>query len=362
MSKQPIFFKLPLSRFDVNLLPSDARSIGSEAFKDAVIHHFATQYAAKGETAIVIVDDEGISVVTMPKGSDPLEFVMTMLKNGRIKEAVPYLETMVKSDPGNVQVLFNLGIAYSELGQFDEAIIRLKKAVQLNPKHAQAWTGIGVAYQRMGKSELALEPLQNAVQADPLDGYARRNLGGMLASLHRYAEALIHLREARNVLPHDPQTIYGLAMVLEQIDGDDNLSEADELYLVVIQRWPAAEVANLARTARTRMAQSSMRSNGVGDGLRPDVTMYILGALETFKKVGAAKRQQIAMEIGLKGQSGLDINDPDQKYTLKTLPGKFSGLHLLSIMYTAFKQIDPAIDAGIDLKAEYDAAMSMRKN
>ena len=28
------------------------------------------------------------------------------------------------------------------------------------------------------------------------------------------------------------------------------------------------------------------------------------------------------------GRTGLDINDPTDKYTLKALPGKFSGLHL----------------------------------
>jgi hypothetical protein len=48
------------------------------------------------------------------------------------------------------------------------------------------------------------------------------------------------------------------------------------------------------------------------------------------------------------GRSGLDINDPDEKYSLKSLPGKFSGLHLLAIMYTAFRQIDPTMDTGAD--------------
>lgn len=97
----------------------------------------------------------------------------------------------------------------------------------------------------------------------------------------------------------------------------------------------------------------------VDGGLRPDVIMYIADALKTFKKAGPAKRQQIALEIAMKGQAGLDIHDPDQKYTLKTLPGKFSGMHLVSIMYTAFKQIDPKADSGIDLKREYDAAMAL---
>lgn len=360
MSSLPTSFKLPLSRFDLNLLPANARKIGSDAFKLAVSMHFAAQYAAKGQKALVSVDDEEIQVLTLPADSNPLDFVMTMLQSGRIKDAVPYLESMGKSDPNNVQVLYNLGIAYSELGQFDEAIIRLKRAVLLNPQHAHAWTGIGVAYQRMGKRELALEPMQKAVEADPTDGYGRRNLGAMLLGLRRYDDALAHLREARKALPHDAQTIFGLAAALEAVGGDGNVVEADELYQVVIQRWPGAEVAERARTARTKLAQQSMRAK-VGGGLRPDVMMYIAGALDTFEKVGPAKTQQIALEVALKGQQGLDINDAEQKYTLNTLSGKFSGMHLVSIMYAGMKAMDPEMETGIDLKAEYDAAVAMRR-
>ena len=229
----------------------------------------------------------------------------------------------------------------------------------MKPSHAHAWTAIGVAYLRMGKRELALEPLKKAVEADPDDGYARRNLGATLLGQGHKEEALGHFRRARATLPHDPQTLHGLASALEVVGGDSNQDEADELYLVVIERFPASSVAEHARKARTRLAQRSMRDR-VSGGLRPDVLMYIAGALDTFGKVGPTRRQQIALEIALKGQSGLDINDPDPKYTLKSLDGEFSGLHLGSIMYAAFKQIDPTMNSGIDLQREYDAALAMR--
>lgn len=361
MSTQPFSFKVPLSRFDVALLPSDARKIGSDSFKDAVIAHFVAKYANKGESAIVTVDDDEITVLTLPKDQSPLDFVMTMLQSGRLKEAIPYLESMAKTEPDDVVVLYNLGLAYSELGQLDEAIIRLKRAVQLEPGHSRAWTGIGVAYQRMGKPERALEPLERAVAADPDDGYGHRNLGAVLMSAGRYDDALAHLRAARKALPHDAQTLYGLAAALESVGGEDNVSEADELYQVVIERWPASPVAEPARTARTALAHKNMRAK-VGGGLRPDVMMYIAGALDTFAKVDMAKRQQITLEIALKGQSGLDINDAEPKYTLKSLPGKFSGMHLVSIMYVGMKELDPTANAGIDLSEEYKAASLMRTN
>ena len=156
-------FKIPISRFDTNLLPPEARRVGTEAFKAAVVMHFAAEYAAQGQTAMVTVDDAEITVMAFPATASALDFVMPMLRSGRIAEAVPYLETLTKSAPADAAVLYNLGIAYSELGQYDEAIIRLKRAVQLDPGHAHAWVGIGNAYHRMRKPEQALEAFEKAV-------------------------------------------------------------------------------------------------------------------------------------------------------------------------------------------------------
>ena len=89
--------------------------------------------------------------------------------------------------------------------------------------------------------------------------------------------------------------------------------------------------------------------------------MYIASALETFAELGPDKIRQITVEVAMKGQSGLDINDPEPKYTLTSLPGNFSGMHLVSIMYAGFKALDPSIDAGIDLSAEYEAAKAMQR-
>ena len=101
-----------------------------------------------------------------------------------------------------------------------------------------------------------------------------------------------------------------------------------------------------------------MRSN-VGGGLRPDVVMYCLGAMEKFLALGPDKAKAITFEIAMLGRNGFDINDPAQKYTLKSLPGTFSGLHLVSIMYTGMKSIGPGQDAGIDLSREHAEARKL---
>jgi len=45
--------------------------------------------------------------------------------------------------------------------------------------------------------------------------------------------------------------------------------------------------------------------------------------------------------------------------SLQSMPGKFSGLHLLCYEYVAFQQIAPGKDIGFDLSAEYGTARAL---
>ena len=75
-------FKIPLHRFDTNLLPPEARQVGTEAFKTAVMLHFAAEYAAQGQTAMVTVDDQEVTVMAFPAESS-----MGSTENNRIEKA-----------------------------------------------------------------------------------------------------------------------------------------------------------------------------------------------------------------------------------------------------------------------------------
>lgn len=351
-------FKIPIHRFDLNLLPADARKIGSDQFKDAVCMHFAMEYARNGQGAVVAVDDKEISVMAFALNTDPLDTILSMLQNGKLREALPYLEALDKLTPGKAQVLYNLGICYSELGQFDEAIIRLKRVVKTDPRHVHAWVGIGTAYYRMGKPTEALDAFTQALEINPEDGYTRRNLGGILMALERPVEAVPHFRKALEVLPDDAQTLFGLATALEGLGTTDSSAEADDLYHRVIREHPNSRGAEMAEQARTSLAQKRLREGNMGD-IRPDVVMYIAQAMKTFEEVGSQRMKQITLEIAMLGRSGLDINNPETKYQLTNLEGEFTGLQLLSYMYAGLQLVDPTADLGVDFSKEYALAKQM---
>lgn len=45
----------------------------------------------------------------------------------------------------------------------------------------------------------------------------------------------------------------------------------------------------------------------------------------------------IVMEMATLGESGLNVNDPEQRYTLKLTPGEFSGLQIVCMMHVGLK-------------------------
>jgi Tfp pilus assembly protein PilF len=92
----------------------------------------------------------------------------------------------------------------------------------------------------------------------------------------------------------------------------------------------------------------------------PAAVWHLLSALERYDKLPVEKVREIAFEIGIVGQRGLDYADPEPKYTLRSLPGeKFSGLQLMCLMYAGFKRIAPEQDTGMDLHEPFLTALDL---
>lgn len=70
--------------------------------------------------------------------------------------------------------------------------------------------------------------------------------------------------------------------------------------------------------------------------------------------------REITFEIGMLGQYGLDINDPQGTYVLAVAAGEdVLALQLVCIMYAGFKRIEPGMDIGVDLGEEWEMAVRL---
>jgi tetratricopeptide (TPR) repeat protein len=226
-----------------------------------------------------------------------------------------------------------------------------------HPSHAHGWVALGVAHARMDRDEDAVESLTMAVSLNPDDGHVRKNLGAILSRCGSIDEAIVHLQAAARLLPTDPQCWFNLAGTLEE---SGKTEEADEAYVKVLALDRNGPMGEMAEQGRSRIAQQAFRIRG--GGLRPDAVSFCLGAMERFEGLPRAEVQKITFEIAMLGSRGLDVNTPAEQYTLRSIPGKFSGLHLLCIEYVGFQIIDPKVDIGFDLSAEYAAACGMLGN
>jgi len=234
-------------------------------------------------------------------------------------------------------------------------LANLRRLLEIDPHHINGRVALGVALMRQGQDKQAATELRRAVQDDPSNPYAQRNLGGCLLRLGEYQEALTYLKQATELNPTDERAWFGLGQAYE-LTG--NIDEADAAYRKVVEIDEYSEAAEQAKDARSKIAQKTFRS--VTPNMeRMDAVMYCLGALEKYEDITPDKVRQIGFEIAMLGMNGIDVNDPTQKYQLKSLPGTFSGLHLLCLEYVSFKQFALEIDIGFDLSAEYRSAHAL---
>ncbi len=87
--------------------------------------------------------------------------------NRNFKNAIDQFRKYLAANPGNVDVMIDLGFAYSQLGMSEVALRELQQVTALAPKNQRAWLNIGYIYLQTGRTDQSKAPLQKAVSLDP---------------------------------------------------------------------------------------------------------------------------------------------------------------------------------------------------
>ena len=351
----PEIFQRRIDELDLAGLPPR----GSPEFDTALISRFALDYAARGWNALVTVDDEHVRVLAIPENSiEPKAYILGLLQHRFLEDALPLLQAM-SGMVNDADIEYNLGICLSELGRTEECIAPLQRCIELDPDHANAHIGLGVAHARLGNPDAAAAALRCAVRLEPENAFAKRNLAAILARNGKPQDALPLFRQAASIAPKDPGCLLGLAQCLEQLGGE-HAREAGTVYERILRQFPDEPPGEIARQARNRLSNEDLHQT-VDGAIRMDAVMYMRGALDDFARLPRETVGRIVLEIATLGQDGLKINEPSVRYTLKSKPGDYSGLHLLSLMHVGVKLFDPDADSGSGLDREYAVALAMKK-
>src|SRR5688572_10167779 len=70
--------------------------------------------------------------------SDPLDGIVRLLEKAKFNEAVLLLEFFKSAQPDEQDLLYNLGMAYSDMGEIDRALENLRRLLELSPDHVNA--------------------------------------------------------------------------------------------------------------------------------------------------------------------------------------------------------------------------------
>ena len=357
MNQEPFTFSLRLEDFDLSRLPIAVEALRADQnlLAQAISQYYTEIFKKLGGTANIAIAEGAVHVSWYPQTGEARELLYehaaSLLKRGNYREADPILHSLHVRYPDDERVLFNYGMMLSDQGRLDGARSLLAHLVEIAPSHSPGWTALGVALSRGGDKENGLKAFRRALEIDPANAYAMRNAGAILNEIDP-AEALPLLEKAAELLPDDQQALLGYGSCLLRLG---RTTDAARILSRCIELNPLSETAEQARIAHTQLAHRTMRDKVAGN-LRPDVVMYCLDALKMFEQEGRTKTGAITMEIAMLGRDGLDINNPAQKYTLRSLTGNFSGMRLVSMMYTGFKIIAPEQNAGIDLSRDYEEA------
>jgi len=288
--------------------------------------------------------------VPSPYSRDHLSRALQLITDGQLDEACIYLEELLRQDPDNPDLLYNLGLCYVDLGQLDKGIEMLLRCLKIAPQHSHACVALGIAYLKKGDLPRAKEYSTRALAADPSSPVALKNLGAIFGQEGDSLRALYYLRRSHEADPKDPQTMYGLAFAYMEL-GD--IEQAQKHFQAVLDMPAPEQLRSLAKNGLREIASRELKARGP----RMDAVFYLLDAMRLFRGRPLEEVREIAFEIGMLGQHGLDINDPKETHVLRALPGRaFSALELLCIMYVGFKLIEPGMDIGVDLSEEWEMA------
>jgi tetratricopeptide (TPR) repeat protein len=158
----------------------------------------------------------------------------TLLKQGRIEEAIRHGTEGVRINPNHANAIVTLGVALSKAGRIDEAIDCFKRAIEIKPGFANAHFNLAIILTTKGRLNEAVSHYRIALETmDTID--LHRNFGYTLLKLGRFEEAAAEYRKVLTAMPDNPDVLDKLSYALAHIG---KLDEAISLYNKALQVAP----------------------------------------------------------------------------------------------------------------------------
>lgn len=138
----------------------------------------------------------------------------TLVRQGKIQEAINHYTEALRIDPYFAIAHYNLGIALTMQGNIQEAIGHYTRALQINPNYAAAHNKLGILLANQGKYQEAINHFAEALRVKPNSVELHINLGNSLVEMGKIDESIAYYTEALRINDHHFGAHYKLGNAL----------------------------------------------------------------------------------------------------------------------------------------------------
>jgi tetratricopeptide (TPR) repeat protein len=221
----------------------------------------------------------GNPVVTRALGMFYFEYAQQLLRKEDFTHAADVLETALKTDSQNPQLVLALGVARYGQRRFEDAILQFLEVIKIDPTIEQPYLFLGRILDQAGshlaeitkdyqdwaaknptnaKAQLLLakvllaadardpnaeDLLRRSIALDGSDWESHYELGVLLAGKHEYQAAAAELTRSIELDPKQAMTHYHLARVYDRLGDPDRAKAEREIH----QRLTGAATKNSAQ-------------------------------------------------------------------------------------------------------------------
>jgi predicted O-linked N-acetylglucosamine transferase (SPINDLY family) len=211
----------------------------SKRLEEAVAHHRAGRLAEAEPIYEEVLRAE-------PDCADAWQFLgLIALNRGDTTGAVARIRRAIELNPGAGVYHFNLGLALKQHGEIAAAIARYRQAVKLTPSLVEAYSNLGNALREIGDAQGGADACRRAIALRPTYAEGHVNLGGALQDLRQFDEAIAAYRRALVLSPRLAAAHYNLGLALYE-QGELDAAAASFRRAVEINPSYSAAWNNLA--------------------------------------------------------------------------------------------------------------------
>jgi len=158
------------------------------------------------------------SLGTHPPSAGDLQKMQTRLflrEKGGL-EGINQFSSLLREKPGDVDLLYGLGVSYLMAGRPQEAIAHLSEALKASPKDVLIWRELSIAYFEAKEVDKALDTLKDTVRTFPHDTTILYYLAQANQEKGRWDDALSLYHQVLEIDPGRVELYYNFGVIYDK--------------------------------------------------------------------------------------------------------------------------------------------------